>query len=109
MCRHSGFPPRADPLGCLTSHIPPHQLAILEEPPAMEDRSTSVLDPPRTRTNPNGPGQEAVFLDYVKSRGAEGATDREVEIGTGLPYTGLCRLRKTLIGKGLLRQSGKRS
>lgn len=51
--------------------------------------------------------QEARALAYWRLRGAHGATDPEVSDATGISRASLCLRRRTLIGRGLLADSGR--
>lgn len=48
------------------------------------------------------PGQQRVIFDYVEARGAVGATDQEIEIGTGLNSSSVRPRRGELAASGFL-------
>jgi hypothetical protein len=54
------------------------------------------------------PSQKARVLRYVESRGGDGATDDEIEVGLALPHQSASARRNDLVRQGKLRDSGLR-
>jgi len=88
------------------------QLNLLDRPRQVATvpfvRGSETSEAAAEAKRPTAASDEGLVLDFITSRGSTGATDDELEVALGMLHQNASARRCSLVGKGLVRNSGAR-